>query len=203
MKAKSILIAVAIVLLLTVALIILVSRPTNVVNQQLVGECNVPWPPELPTNSSHKQQFVVFLLRPNSTARICVRYTSLSPSPVELNLYSGTIIGLNHNVWGVTMSTQPLNLMVPGNNNNLSPIGVAYAVYTIELTNGTTGFYIFELPGFCPTIPVAVGYSPSEVNATVFSGWLAGKYACSTESRFVQGSYESISNVDVAYPYSY
>lgn len=202
MKDKTILVAVVIVLLLALALLVFVSRPTNVVNQQLLGECNVPWPPELPTNSSHKQQFVVLLLRPNSIARICVGYGSLSPSPVELRLQA-SVIGLNHNAGGVTLSAQPLNLTVPGNNNNVSPIGVAYAVYTIELANNSKGFYILELPGFCPTIPVAVGYSSSEINATVFSGWLAGNYACGLERSLVQGWYESVSNVDVAYPYSY
>jgi hypothetical protein len=202
MKVKLILIAVAIVLLSVVALLVFVSRPTNVLNQQLLGECNVPYPPELPTNSSHKQQFAVLLLRPNSSARICVGYSSLSPSPVELRLQA-SVIGLDHNVEGVTLSAQPLNLTVPGNNNNVSPVGVAYAAYTIRLANNSKGFYILELPGFCPTIPVAIGYSSSEVNATVFSGWLAGNYACGPERSLVEGWYVSVSNVDVAYPYSY
>ena len=195
-------IAAVVIAVIVVAVFGFLQQPTRVYNRELLGECNVSWPPELPVNSSHRQQFAVLLMRPNSTARICVGYSSLTPSSMQLNLQTA-VIPLGHGTAGVTLSAKPQNLTVPGNNNGLSPTGVAYAVFTIELANDSKGFYILKLPGFCPTIPFAVGYSAAQVNSTSFSGWLAGNYACGSETSLLQGSYMSVSNVDVAYPYSY
>ena len=177
-------------------------NPNRVYNQQLLSQCNVSWPPELPQNVSKRQQFAVLLLQPNSTAKICVEYGSLSPSSVTLTL-KPQVTSVNGTGGTILLSAEPTNLYVPGNNNNISPTGTAYAVYTVNPANDSRGFYVLSLPGFCPTIPIAVGYSASEVNGTTFSSWLAGHYPCGPESRVVIGEYVSVLNVNVAYPYTY
>jgi hypothetical protein len=177
-------------------------NPNRTYNQQLLSQCNVSWPPELPQNVSQRQQFAVLLFQPNSTAKICVGYHSLSSSSVTLSLKAQVTL-VNGTGGMILLSSEPTNLSVPGNNNNISPVGTAFAVFTITSANDSRGFYVLNLPGFCPTIPIAVGYSASEVNATMFSGWLAGRYSCGPESRVVTGGYVSFLNVNIAYPYTY
>ena len=177
-------------------------NPNRIYNQQLLTQCNAPWPPEFPQNVSHRQQFAVLLIQPNSTAKICVGYSSLSSSSVTLSLKAQVTL-VNGTGGTILLSSEPNPLFVPGNNNNISPVGIAYAVFTLRPANDSRGFYILNLPGFCPTIPIAVGYLASEVNGTMFSGWLAGHYSCGPESHLVSGVYDSVLNVNVAYPYAY
>ncbi len=173
-------------------------------NQQLLGECNISWPPEQPVNTSHRQQFAVLLMSPGSTARICVEYTSLTPSGVTFNQEAmAEVIPIATSNAGVNVTAQPEPIIVPGDNNDVSPVPVSYGVYTIGLSSGSKGFYILQLPGFCPSIPMAVGYESSQVNSTVFSRFLSGDYGCAWGAGQVVASYVSVSNVDVAYPYAY
>lgn len=172
----------------------------RVLNQQLLGECNVPWPPEQPVNTSHRQQFAVLLMSPGSTSRICVGYSSLTASRVTFRQEAEVISTSTSNA-GVNVTAQPQPIAVPGDNNDVSPIGVSYGVYTINLSSDSKGFYVLELPGFCPSIPLAVGYGASQVNSTVFSRWESGASGCAWRAGQVTPSYVSVSNVDVAYPY--
>ena len=195
-------VVIAAVVMLVVLGLPLLLNPNRVYNQQLLSQCNVSWPPEMPVNVSQRQQFAVLLFQPNSTAKICVQYSSLSSSSVTLSLKAKATL-VNGTGGTISLSYEPTNLYVPGNNNNISPVGIAYAVFTLRPANDSRGFYILNLPGFCPTIPIAVGYLASEVNGTMFSGWLAGHYSCGPESHLVSGVYDSVLNVNVAYPYAY
>jgi hypothetical protein len=179
-----------------------VLNPNRIYNQQLLSQCNVSWPPEFPENVSHRQQFVVLLFQPNSTAKICVQYSSLSSSSVTLSLKAQVTL-VNGTGGTILLSYEPTNLYVPGNNNNISPTGTAYAVYTLHPAIDSQGFCVLNLLGFCPTIPITVGYFASEVDASTFSSWLAGHYSCGPESRLVTGGYVSFLNVNVAWPYTY
>ena len=100
-------------------------------NQQLLGQCNVTYPPELPVNVSRRQQFAVLLIQPNLTAKICVEYSSVSPSSVTLSLKAQVML-VNGTGGAIVVSADPSTLYVSGNNNMISPIGVAYAVYTLQ-----------------------------------------------------------------------
>jgi hypothetical protein len=120
-------------------------NPNRVYNQQLLSQCSVSWPPELPVNVSQRQQFAVLLVQSDSTAKICVGYGSLSSSSVTLSLQAQVTL-VNGTGGTILLSSEPNSLFVPGNNNNISPTGVAYAVYTLQPAYDSRGFYVLNLP---------------------------------------------------------
>jgi hypothetical protein len=144
-RSRVLVIAVAAILLLVVALTIF-SQPNRVVNQGLLKQCSTSWPPGSPetANISLREQFMVLLASPGTTSKLCVEYSSYSNDAVVLQL-NPRVVPLNSAIGGIEVTAEPDTLTVPGNNNGISPIGVAYAVYTLNISNNSKGFYVLEL----------------------------------------------------------
>ena len=150
----------------------------RVLNQGLLTQCNGPWPP-LGTpgpNVSQRQQFMVFLANPGTSPKLCAGYSSLIDSQVMLQLHA-LIVPLNASTGSITILAEPYNLTVPNNNNGISPTGVAYAVFTLHISNDTRGFYVLELPGDCPRL-LAVGYAPAQINQSDYGNWVNHSLSC-------------------------
>lgn len=98
---------------------------------------------------------------------------------------------------GVT--ADPNILTVPGDNNGLSPTGEAYAVFTLNISNDSKGFYILELPPCLQLL--ASGYSASQVNASDFGGWVQQvQLAICSGNAQVNVVFVSESNLNITYP---
>jgi hypothetical protein len=211
-KRNKALISVGVLLLAAVIVTaFLIPRPSinRIVNGNLLSQCPNQWPPVSPEqesqNVSQREQFGVFLANPGQTATLCVGYTANGfTNSATLQLQSQAVAA-NTSVFArsISVTAQPSGSIVapPANNCGLSPCGlsVAYAVYTITVTNATQGFYILELAGMCPQA-LAVGYSSSEVNATDFSGWVRQIESCSGNPQ-VSSEIVAFSNLNIGYPY--
>lgn len=167
------------VLLLFIIAFTLVAQPWNprVLNQNLLKQCNEPWPPTpLGPNISQREQFLVLLANPGTSPRLCVGYSSQVDSQVALRLRAA-VVALNLSTGGITVAAEPYNLTVPNDNNGISPVGVAYAVFTLQIPNGSHGFYVLDLPGDCPRL-LAVGYPPSQITQGDFGSWVQRSLSC-------------------------
>jgi len=192
------LVAVAAILLLVVAIAIF-PQTSRVVNQGLLKQCSgsLPGPEPETANITQREQFAVLLADPGTTSKLCVGYSSNSNSPVVLQL-NPLVVSLNSSASGIQVTAEPGTLTVPGNQGT-SPIGVAYAVYTLNVSTGSQGFYVLELPGDCPRL-LASGYSASLVNESNFGGWVQQALACSGNAQ-VTAVIASESNLGMTYPY--
>lgn len=140
-----------------------------------------------PQNLTRQEQFGVYLADPGEMAKVCVGYESYSYSPVTLQLEPRMVIV------GGGAAALPINVSVEPSGNFTAPAAIecgnspcreplAYAVYTITIPNGTSGFYVLRLPGVCPD-PLAVGYSWTEVNASDFGIWPQLAHNCPVSSQ--------------------
>ena len=99
-------------------------------------------------------------------------------------------------VSSIQLTAQPRPLTAPGEGGN-SPVPVAYALFTINVSSSIRGFYILSLPGICPPMPLAIGYD--QINYTDFAyGW---HHQNQCQGVPIFGSYVGVSNISVAYSY--
>jgi hypothetical protein len=121
---------------------------------------------------------------------------------VSLRL-AGLVVPLNSSAGAFAVFADPINLTVPNDNNGISPVGIAYAVFTLELSNVSRGFYVLDLPGDCPR-PLALGYSAAQVNESDFGVWVQRSLSCSGNPQStpnVTFQIEGVSNLSATYPY--
>lgn len=125
----------------------------------------------------------VLLMRPNSTAYVCVTYQTawegdLSRYPIpSWYVYSdnGTTDFPSFHIMSIRggsevvshsfrVSASPDSVRSPGN------LSYVIVVYTYTALSNSTGFYEFAAPWrSCLAMPMAVGYSASQVNASDFT----------------------------------
>ena len=157
----------------------MVAQPWDprVLNQNLLSQCNEPYPPELPgPNVTQREQFVVLLANPGTSPKLCAGYSSLIDSQAILHL-SSQVVPLNMSTGNITVLPEPYNLTVPNDNNGMSPVGIAYAVFTLQISSNARGFYALDLPGDCPQL-LAVGYPATQINQGDFGQWVQNSLSC-------------------------
>jgi hypothetical protein len=171
------------------------------VNEGLLKQCNVQWPPWTSTETANTTgrgstpSVQVLLASPGTTSKLCVGYGSNSDNAFDLPLNS-TVIPLGSSTGGVEFAAEPKVLSVLSDNNGLSPTGVAYAVFTLSVANDSKGFYVLEFPGCLQLL--ASGYSPSRVNASDFGSWIQQAQSVQCEGNAQVNLYfVSESNLDV------
>jgi hypothetical protein len=197
------LIAVVAILLLTVTV---TNWPQNgrTVNEGLLKQCSVSWPPWTSTQTANTTRresppsIGVLLVSPGTTSKLCVGYGSNSNYAVNLQL-NPSVVDLSLSTAGVEVTAEPSVLTVLSDNNGLSPTGVAYAVFTLKASNDSKGFYVLEFPGCLQ--PLASGYSASQVNASDFGGWVqqVQRDQCAGNAQ-VNLSFVSESNLNITVP---
>jgi hypothetical protein len=134
---------------------------------------------KVPSGDYRANIFPVLLMQPNSTATVCVTYNFNIDwkSYPNKEIYPHGILetccfvhmGKTHeptlsNQFEV-LATPPLyNVTGVYNGSNIT------VIYKIHAGSNSKGFYDTSIPfGFCISYPLAVGYSPSEVDATDFN----------------------------------
>jgi hypothetical protein len=202
---RGLLIFAAVVFLLYVAVFTIITQPWNprVLNQNLLNQCSASWPPESPgPNISQREQFAVLLANPGTSPKLCVGYGSLVDSQVSLQL-DALVVPLNSSLGTITVLAEPHNLTVPNDNNGNSPTGIAYAVFTLQISNGSRGFYVLDLPGDCPRL-LAVAYPPAQINESDFGKSVHDSLSCTGNPQVapdVTVQFEGESNLNITYPY--
>ena len=204
-RTWGLLVSAGVVLLLYVVVFTIIDQPWNprVVNQDLLNQCNSSWPPESPgPNISQREQFAVLLANPGVSPKMCVGYSSLIDDQVSLEL-NALVVPLNSSTGAITVLAEPHNLTVPNDNNGNSPAGIAYAVFTLQVSNDSHGFYVLDLPGDCPQL-LAVGYLAAQVNESDFGIWVQRSLSCTGNPQVapnVTFQLEGESNLNVTFPY--
>jgi hypothetical protein len=167
---------------------------------QYLKQCPVDWPPLLPgPNTTQLETLVAMTIRPGSTGNICVEYNSDTNNVVTASLNG--IVYYESNMTAVPpssiqLTTQPRPLTAPGAGGN-SPVPVAYAIFTLNVSSSVQGFYMLSLPGLCPLMPLAIGYN--QINYTDFANGWHHRNQCQIAPVF--GSYVAVDNIGVAYSY--
>jgi hypothetical protein len=131
---------------------------------------------EATANSSEPGELALSI-QPGTAAMVCVRYsgtqysrdlgvTTLQPSVyvetcTQLAGGGGSCQGTQSKTINVTSSPQSIRI------SNETDVIVAY---TINAPAGSSGFYMFGIPDNCPSVPLAVGYQPSQLAASDFPG---------------------------------
>lgn len=193
------------ILLLYIVVLAIVAQPWNprVLNQNLLSQCNEPWPPTpIGPNVSQRQQFMVLLANPGTSPKLCVGYSSLVDSQVVLRL-DALVTPLATTTGTITIAAEPYNLTVPNDNNGMSPVGIAYAVFTLQVSNSTSGFYVLDLPGDCPQL-LAVGYPPNQIDASDFGNWVQRSLSCTGNPQVAPNTtvqFEGALNLNSTNPY--
>ena len=119
-------------------------------------------------------------MRPNSTGYVCVTYhvgiNTYVPKPVPL--FPITIGKFSCSTANGTRYCTPVeshsfqSSVIPSNVTLSGTFSFFTVVYVVKALSNATGFYDFSAPGtgFCGFgIPMAVGYSASQVNASAFT----------------------------------
>jgi hypothetical protein len=156
------------------------------------GNCSQTFPGGLPISEYSQNKSIVFLMQPNSTAQICVSYrvqeaqlsSPVSDGPIvpfsvailkenfQCNANSCSSVGTPG---PFEFSASPDYITIyPGNQ-----IARFVIVYTIHSFSNSTGLYGFTYLNACEhDIPFAVGYAPSQVNASDFVGFFTPSFGC-------------------------
>ena len=166
---------------------------------QYLKECPVGYLPQSPgPNTTQLETLAAFTIQPGSAARICVEYHSESDSPVTASLNGSVYFESNMTTVPsslIQVTAVPLPLTAPA--QVTGPQSIAYAMFTLNVTSSARGFYMLSLPGICPLMPLAVGYS--EIDYANFAyGW-HHQNQCQNVPIF--GSYVSVANVNSTYSY--
>ena len=197
------LVSAGVILILLVLVLVVFPQSPRVVNENLLSQCSTPWPPEMPgPNVSQREQFAVLLANPGTSPKLCVGYSSLVNSQVPLQL-DASVVALNSTTSTVSISAEPYDLTVPSDNNGISPVGVAYAVFILHLSNSSRGFYVLELPGDCPRL-LASGYVVPQVNESDFGVWIQRALSCTGNPQVTPNVTMALageSSLNVTYPY--
>jgi len=149
-------------------------NPNPIVNGDLLKQCN---PPPAVTvqntgpNTSQKEEFFlpVFLASPGTSSKLCVEYFSNNSSATEHVQLSAQAIAINGSAAGIQVSPEPSELTVL-RNPGLSPTGYSVAVYTLNFSESSRGFYTLNITGDC--LLFASGYSASQINESDFGSTL-------------------------------
>lgn len=139
-------------------------------------------------NSSAIDSVPVLLMQPGSTAYICVTYqsswqgnaTKFQQSAVSANdTYEfGLGVGKEHCTAGAqgsfgctsAISHSFVIQAYPGSIQYTAATKYVSVLYTITALGNSTGFYDFSAPfQYCYGMPLAVGYTPSQVNGSDFA----------------------------------
>ena len=119
-------------------------------------------------------------MRPNSTGYVCVTYhvgiNTYIPKPVPIIPFGigkfscSTVNGVRYRVPIDSHSFQ--NSVIPSNETLSGTFSFFTVVYLVKALSNATGFYDYSAPwgGACGLgMPMAVGYSASQVNASDFT----------------------------------
>ena len=144
----------------------------------------------LSNGTSLKETFYPALfLRPNSTGVICVTYADATGAAISLvaghNYFAGTFNITKSSLGGETTSLVPISTSILSVSANPGEIHVQagqseVVAYTLRSSSNSTGVYqAFFPPSSCSGLPVFVGDSASQVNATEYSQLAyISNYAC-------------------------
>jgi len=179
------------------------------------GGCVGAYPPTpFPTdNSSQETKFDVLLMNMSSTATLCVIYYT---QPYAQTPYSQSI---NPSIWLAQFahnSSLPNNTdLVPANGIDIkarpssfvlgSYNSVVIVSYTLTANSSSKGFYLLQTPLNCPNLlPLAVGYSGSQIGGDDFRQYLDGPLSsssnCSLENQNIGVVIIGVSGLGIAYP---
>jgi hypothetical protein len=148
------------------------------------------------TSSSYDSAVPVLLMRPGSTAFICVTYQSAwegnssqyTSQDGKFDHVFSLYITTNQCVSGATENgctggwtpTISHSFRIEGSPDLIQPTpdtNYVTVVYTVTALSNATGFYDNSAPyGYCGAMPMAVGYAASQVNASDFPGYLLPWY---------------------------
>jgi len=133
----------------------------------------------------------VLLMHPSSTAYICVtyesawggnatKYTTQDSSTYRFGLLihsyqcdSGAAAGCTGG-WSIVLNH---NFQISATPNLIQPVpetNFVTVVYTVQALSNSTGFYESAPFDYCNSMPMAVGYTASQVNASDFGGFSLG-----------------------------
>jgi len=196
------------------------------VNNAGTGGCSTVYPPTpFPSNNfSQEAKFPVLLMNASSSATLCVIYYA---QPETVTPFSQSI---NPVVWLVqpqnessTSSAVASSSLESGNTSSLlqaQAIGVtasrshfvlnsyessAVVSYTIRSNDSADGFYLLEIPLFCPSLfPLAIGYSSSQVGGDNYRQFLnsslSSSYGCTIADQNMGESIIGVTELGIAYP---
>jgi hypothetical protein len=100
------------------------------------------------------------------------------------------------NATGVTItpSIASVNVTALGNANSFD------VTYTIDISSGVRGFFVLQYLDACPTmIPLAVGYTASQLNASSFAYYQPFLQACTGLGMLPGGALMSVSGIQMAW----
>ena len=128
--------------------------------------------------------------------RQAVAYLNASVlAPVPSRTLGGAMSGYAY-AGGVTItpSIPSVNVTALGNGNNFN------VTYTINASSGVRGFFVLEYLDSCPTmIPLAVGYTASQLSAKSFLYYQPFQQACSGSGMLQGGDLMSVSGIQMAW----
>jgi len=151
----------------------------------------------LPNGTSLTTNYVpVFLMKPNSTGKICITNNIASQSTDQSFILAKTTSGIskeNSETSDVTVVPYPESIVIDNTTKTI--------VYTIITSKDANGFYRINTTfDFCGGgIPLAVGYNSSHLFDNDFP-WLGQTYPCPFSSfQSVQTQITGLTGIDVAY----
>ena len=163
--------------------------------QAALMACSGTQPAPQRTTGPNDTIFVpILLMNPGETATACVTYKTTwaqnSTSYQEIApAYQGATWNLSLSVYSNTCTKGPgcvqseishsFQLSANPSSVELSQyLGYVTVVYHITALSNATGFYLYSVPnGGCSSLSLAVGYTPSEVNASDFN-YNNGLHSC-------------------------
>jgi hypothetical protein len=196
LKKKKLAFIVIPTLIVIVVALLLVSLPLQPLGKSSLASSSIPSPPPscgrqlevwgpaygYGSNGSSSSLVPVLLMQPNETGYICVTYQSVNGSSSNnANPLSG---------WGISKAdcgaagacvyvpSYSFNIDKTIVNSTLPFVGnatVQYVsiIYSVRALGNSTGFYDQSAPlQHCDSLPLAVGYSASQLNASDFPGFI-------------------------------
>jgi hypothetical protein len=150
----------------------------------------------------------VYVMKPGTTGKLCIKYTGLYGG----QNYSGKVypeivsptagVAATDGAEKVTIAPHPDQ--IGSGNYYFADAADAIAnkasfdvTYTIRAAPDSKGFYGVWPLGFCPGLPLAVGYDASEINYSSDFAWQSGTYYCPAGS--MQAEIVGLSGIDVFY----
>jgi hypothetical protein len=154
--------------------------------------------------------YPTLFLQPNSTGVICVTYADASGAAISLvaghNYFAGAFNITKLSTGGETTSIVPISTSILNISANPAEIHVQagqseVVAYTLRSSSNSTGLYqAFFPPGSCAGLPVFVGGSASQVNATEYSQLaFISNYACTDMYGNLHVESIAFSNIGVNY----
>jgi len=136
-------------------------------------------PPSNTTTLSNGTQithsaFPVFAAVPGTTMMVCAQYSSGNyTGQVYDSVYAWGSNGQYEQTHSASITASPSSITL---DTHLHSSTTALVEYSVGLSHNSTGFYGISLFQFCSPFPLAVGYEPSQVNSSDFSGLFSVRY---------------------------